>query len=151
MKSAHRLMHTANGTLPETASRLDRANRSAAGTSALSFASLSRHTSTPQIRFALFRNLSDIRVTASRRRPCFLPIRRLRLVLCQTLDLGWPGLEGGSPKPRGFLHFVQSSLGHPTLIRSIDRALAVKRSNQHADESPVVTIALEDRRLPLTS
>ena len=45
-------------------------------------------------------------------------------VLSQSLHLGWPGLEGASPKPRGFLHFVQSSPGHPIPVRSIDEALA---------------------------
>ena len=32
---------------------------------------------------------------------------------CQQWIDGWPGLEGGSPKPRGFLRSAQSSPGHP--------------------------------------
>ena len=35
------------------------------------------------------------------------------LVLCQQWIDGWPGLEGASPKPRGFLRSAQSSPGHP--------------------------------------
>ena len=37
------------------------------------------------------------------------------LLLRQSLKSGWPGLEGASPKLRGFLHFVQSSPGHSNL------------------------------------
>ena len=36
------------------------------------------------------------------------------LVLCEIFVFGWPGLEGDSPKPRGFLRSAQSSPGHPT-------------------------------------
>ena len=35
------------------------------------------------------------------------------LVVCHKWIDGWPGLEGLSPKPRGFLRFAQSSPGHP--------------------------------------
>ena len=35
---------------------------------------------------------------------------------------GWPGLEGGSPKPRGFLRSAQSSPGHPIPQRTADEA-----------------------------
>ena len=55
------------------------------------------------------------------------------VVFCHSLISGWPGLEGVSPKPRGLLHFVQSSprafmavsshRGHPILTLSIDAAL----------------------------
>ncbi len=37
---------------------------------------------------------------------------RLVLVLCRQWIDGWPGLEGASPKPRGFLRSAQSSPGH---------------------------------------
>ncbi len=37
----------------------------------------------------------------------------ISLELCQQWIDGWPGLEGTSPKPRGFLRFAQSSPGHP--------------------------------------
>jgi hypothetical protein len=35
---------------------------------------------------------------------------------------GWPGLEGGSPKPRGFLRSAQSSPGHPFHQSTTDEA-----------------------------
>ena len=37
--------------------------------------------------------------------------------LCQPWFDAWPGLEGDSPKPRGFLRSAQSSPGHPTVPR----------------------------------
>ena len=43
-------------------------------------------------------------------------------MLCQTLKLGSPG---ASPKPRGFLHCVQSSPSHPILTHGCDEALVV--------------------------
>ena len=46
-----------------------------------------------------------------------------RLVLCQILIFGWPGLEGNSPKPRGFLRSARSSPGHPTRNSCFDKAL----------------------------
>jgi hypothetical protein len=36
---------------------------------------------------------------------------RCHVLRLSSID-GWPGLEGGSPKPRGFLHSAQSSPGH---------------------------------------
>ncbi len=36
---------------------------------------------------------------------------------------GWPGLEGASPKPRGFLRSAQASPGHPIHQSKSDRAL----------------------------
>ncbi len=39
---------------------------------------------------------------------------------------GWPGLEGTSPKPRGFLRSAQSSPGHPLHQGKTDRALKHK-------------------------
>ena len=44
-------------------------------------------------------------------------------VVRQVQFLGWPGLEGDRPKPRGFPHFVQSSPGHPILIPELDGPL----------------------------
>jgi hypothetical protein len=41
-----------------------------------------------------------------------VPERRSAIICPQWID-GWPGLEGGSPKPRGFLRSAQSSPGHP--------------------------------------
>ena len=36
---------------------------------------------------------------------------------------GWSGLEGASPKPRGFLRSAQSSPGHPIHQGTTDRPL----------------------------
>ena len=43
------------------------------------------------------------------------------LVPSQQCIEGWPGLEGASPKPRGFLRSAQSSPGHPIHQETIDR------------------------------
>ena len=42
-------------------------------------------------------------------------------MLCRSWTNGWPGLEGASPKPRGFLRSAQSSPGHP-----IDRSKSAR-------------------------
>ena len=47
-----------------------------------------------------------------------------RLALCQVLIFGWPGLEGDSPKPRGFHRSAQSSPGPPTRKPCFDKTLA---------------------------
>ena len=38
---------------------------------------------------------------------------------------GWPGMEGGSSKPRGFLRSAQSSPGHPVHLCMADEALVI--------------------------
>ena len=43
--------------------------------------------------------------------------------LCHPWIDGWPGLEGGSPKPRGFLRSAQSSPGQPIHQGTTDQAL----------------------------
>ena len=51
------------------------------------------------------------------RRNTFSIVLRLvpeALVHCPQWIDGWLGLDGGSPKPRGFLRSAQSSPGHPT-------------------------------------
>ena len=55
---------------------------------------------------------------------------RICLVLCQQWIDGWSGLEGVSPKPRGFLRSAQSSPGHPIHQSMTDRALVSSRTLQ---------------------
>ena len=44
-------------------------------------------------------------------------------MLCHWWYEGWPGLEGVSPKPRGFLRSAQSSPGHPIHQSTMGSAL----------------------------
>ena len=53
------------------------------------------------------------------------------VVLCQILIFGWPGLEGDSPKPRGFLRSAQSSPGHQTCNPCFDKAVAALLDRIH--------------------
>ena len=55
-------------------------------------------------------------------------------VLCQQSIDAWPGLEGTSPKPRGFLRSAQSSPGHPIHQSTIDHVPVV--SPPTADIAP---------------
>ena len=58
-----------------------------------------------------------------------LPFRcRACLVPCHCSIEGWPGLEGASPKPRGFLRSAQSSPGHPIHQCKCARALDFRMS-----------------------
>ncbi len=50
----------------------------------------------------------------------------MAFVLCHQWIDGWPGLEGASPKPRGFLRSAQSSPGHPIHHSKSARALATR-------------------------
>ena len=60
---------------------------------------------------------------------------------------GWPGLEGTSPKPRGFLHFAQSSPGHPIMSGYLAQIAArtiqhwhMAKAIHHAAQSDVVVV-----------
>ena len=55
------------------------------------------------------------------------------LVLRQRWIDGWPGLEGASPKPRGFLRSAQSSPGHPIHQRKSGSALVAIQEFQFMD------------------
>ncbi len=59
------------------------------------------------------------------------------LVLCDKWIDGWPGLEGASPKPRGFLRSAQSSPGHPIYQSKSDRGQV---SDQQFNKSPHIAV-----------
>ena len=64
---------------------------------------------------------------------------RFRLIVLPTsscyIPVGWPGLEGDSPKPRGFLRSAQSSPGHP--FRRFSASFPSSGLGTHALEAPL--------------
>ena len=61
------------------------------------------------------------------------------LALCHTLN---PWLEVATPKPGGFLLFVQSSTSRPNLILSIDRASGARRDGRGAGFFLISTVVV---------
>ena len=81
---------------------------------------MTAHDAVVQPRFLLSSDLLVYSCSFVVQIPFLLTVQRP--VLCQILIFGWPGLEGDSPKPRGFLRSAQSSPGHPTRNPCFDKA-----------------------------